>query len=329
MKFSLLALDYDGTIAWNGELDTEVRRVLTELRGTDLSIVLVTGRILADLQRLPSGMDLFDAVVAENGAVLHFPRTGRSTLLANRPDVGFVAELARRNVSFLSGECVVELDAGHARAVLEVIRELELPLVELFNRQRLMVLPQAVSKATGLREAARALRLSLHNALAVGDAENDHDLLGVCEVGVAVAWGSAALQRAADEVIAGDGPPAVAEFIRRVSAQPGLPVAERGPHRRLHLGLRPGGEPLSLAMRGRNMLIAGDPQSGKSWVAGLLCEQLILHHYCVCVIDPEGDYTTLESLPGVIVLYVEGDELSLEQVELSNPQSRRRARRRE
>jgi hypothetical protein len=192
-----------------------------------------------------------------------------------------------------------------------------------------MVLPQAVSKATGLREAARALRLSLHNALAVGDAENDHDLLGVCEVGVAVAWGSAALQRAADEVIAGDGPPAVAEFIRRVSAQPGLPVAERGPHRRLHLGLRPGGEPLSLAMRGRNMLIAGDPQSGKSWVAGLLCEQLILHHYCVCVIDPEGDYTTLESLPGVIVLYVEGDELSLEQVELSNPQSRRRARRRE
>jgi hypothetical protein len=31
----------------------------------------------------------------------------------------------------------------------------------------------------------------------------------------------------------------------------------------------------------------------------LLCEQLILHGYCLCVIDPEGDYTALEALPGV------------------------------
>ena len=35
---------------------------------------------------------------------------------------------------------------------------------------------------------------------------------------------------------------------------------------------------------------------------GLLCEQLIMHGYCVCVIDPEGDYTSLEALPGVTVL---------------------------
>ena len=44
------------------------------------------------------------------------------------------------------------------------------------------------------------------------------------------------------------------------------------------------------------------PSPGKSWVAGLLCEQLILHGYCVCVIDPEGDYTSLDALPGVTVL---------------------------
>jgi hypothetical protein len=37
-------------------------------------------------------------------------------------------------------------------------------------------------------------------------------------------------------------------------------------------------------------------------VAGLLCEQLILHGYCLCVIDPEGDYRALEALPGVTVL---------------------------
>jgi hydroxymethylpyrimidine pyrophosphatase-like HAD family hydrolase len=46
-----------------------------------------------------------------------------------------------------------------------------------FNRSRLMVLPQSVSKATCLREALTTLRLSAHNAIGIGDAENDHALL--------------------------------------------------------------------------------------------------------------------------------------------------------
>jgi hypothetical protein len=50
------------------------------------------------------------------------------------------------------------------------------------------------------------------------------------------------------------------------------------------------------------VLICGDPRSGKSWVAGLLCEELILHGYSVCVIDPEGDYASLEALPRVSVV---------------------------
>jgi len=50
------------------------------------------------------------------------------------------------------------------------------------------------------------------------------------------------------------------------------------------------------------MLIAGEPGTGKSWLAGLLCEQLILQEYCLCIIDPEGDYRSLETLPGVITL---------------------------
>jgi hypothetical protein len=49
------------------------------------------------------------------------------------------------------------------------------------------------------------------------------------------------------------------------------------------------------------VLVAGDPKSGKSWVTGLLAEQLILYGYCLCIIDPEGDYTSLEALPGVTV----------------------------
>ena len=68
--------------------------------------------------------------------------------------------------------------------------------------------------------------------------------------------------------------------------------------RRLLLGYLEDGREFSLAVRGRNVLVTGDAKSGKSWVAGLLCEQLILHGYCVCAIDPEGDYSSLKGCRG-------------------------------
>jgi hypothetical protein len=57
-----------------------------------------------------------------------------------------------------------------------------------------------------------------------------------------------------------------------------------------------------LAVRGRTVLIAGEPGTGKSWLTGLMCEQSILQGYCLCIIDPEGDYRSLEALPSVITL---------------------------
>jgi hypothetical protein len=102
-------------------------------------------------------------------------------------------------------------------------------------------------------------------------------------------------------VLAGDGPPAVAKYLIYVADQGFLPIPSLT-RRRLLLGHTDAGQALSLAIRGRNVLVAGEPKSGKSWVAGLLCEQLILYGYSICVIDPEGDYTSLEVLPGVSVL---------------------------
>ena len=301
MKLRVLALDYDGTIAEHGHLHPEVREAIAEARSMGLIVVLVTGRILSDLRRKLGELRLFDAVVAENGAVTAYPQAGRSSTCAATRSDAVVAALRRRGIEALAGECVVELEARHAHVALDVIHELQLPLTLHFNRGRLMVLPQAVSKATGLKEALRTMRLSVHNAIGVGDAENDHELLSACEVGAAVEWGSPALQASADLVLPGKGPEAVAAYIRTIVDSPRIvpPLAAR---RQLVLGRDRHGSVVSLAVKGRNVLIAGDPRSGKSWVAGLLCEQLVLQGYCLCVIDPEGDYEALEALPGMVLL---------------------------
>jgi len=301
MKLSVLALDYDGTIASNERVPSSVLDAIAEARRRNVTVILVTGRILDDLRRVAGDLNFVDGVVAENGALVHFPGTGQTTILAPLIPSAFVARLEELAIPFGAGQCLADADAGSAHRLLEVIREFELPIVLLFNRSRVMASAQGVSKATGLHAALNILRATPRNTVAIGDAENDHELLRLAEVGAAVEWGSPALQAAADVVITGKSPEAVGKFIRRVAASGRLPVPVRA-RRRLHIGHTEDGRDFSLAVRGRNVMIVGDSNSGKSWLAGLLCERQILQGYSVCVVDPEGDYRTLDALPGVTVL---------------------------
>ena len=273
-----------------------------EIRRRGILVALVTGRRLDDLRRVTADLTCFDVLVAENGAVLEFPASGQHVRLAHPPPAGFLEALRQRGVLFDVGEAIVEADASAAPAILEIIRAQQLPLTLAFNRGRSMVLPPAIAKSTGLRQALHTLRISPHNTIGIGDAENDHDLLDVCETGAAVEWGSPALCAIADDIIRGTPVSAVADYLRRVSQQPRLWAAQMG-RRRLHLGSEHDGTPLSLAVRGRTIIVAGEPGTGKSWLAGLICEQSILQGYAVCVVDPEGDYLRryipeLRSLPG-------------------------------
>ena len=93
----------------------------------------------------------------------------------------------------------------------------------------------------------------------------------------------------------------MAGYIRDLGRSEQIPTPSKVRRTRL-LGHTDEGRPLELGVRGRNELIAGDSKSGKSWVTGLLCEQMILLGYSLCILDSEGDYASLDALPGVLVL---------------------------
>jgi hypothetical protein len=76
VKLSAIALDYDGTVARRDVLDSSVREAIAVARTQGIVVLLVTGRILDDLRRVAGDLHLVDAVIAENGAVLHFPDSG-------------------------------------------------------------------------------------------------------------------------------------------------------------------------------------------------------------------------------------------------------------
>jgi hydroxymethylpyrimidine pyrophosphatase-like HAD family hydrolase len=301
MRLRVIATDYDGTIARDGVIDPAVREAIRKARKRGVLVVIVTGRILSELRHVAGCLDFVDGVVAENGAVVALPN-GHTTLLGRAPPLSLITKLTERGIDFKVGRCVVEMDAEFANVAISLIRQLELPLAITFNRGRMMLLPASISKAGGLRELLDTLGVSVHNAVGIGDAENDHELLTCCEHGVAVSWGSPRLKEAADHVIDGSGPEAVAEYIDRISTDIRLPLETTTHHRKLILEEIEGQTPFEIAIRGRNVLVAGDTKSGKSWLAGLLVEQQILLGYTVYAFDPEGDYSSLANLPNTVVL---------------------------
>jgi hydroxymethylpyrimidine pyrophosphatase-like HAD family hydrolase len=65
VKLSVLALDYDGTVAQADALDPSARAAIAAARTRGIVVVLVTGRILDELRRVAGDLHFVDGVVAE------------------------------------------------------------------------------------------------------------------------------------------------------------------------------------------------------------------------------------------------------------------------
>ena len=148
--------------------------------------MLVTGRELEDLKDIFPRLDLFDVVVAENGAVLFHPKTGKMELLHEPPPARFLDELRGRGVPVSVGHVILSSREPHETVILDVIKVLGLELEIIFNKGAVMVLPAGVNKATGLTLALHELGYTPEKCVGIGDAENDHAFLKLCGCAVAV-----------------------------------------------------------------------------------------------------------------------------------------------
>jgi HAD superfamily hydrolase (TIGR01484 family) len=299
MRYLALATDYDGTLAHNGVVDDSTLKALREIRQSGRKLIMVTGRELPDLESVFPHFELFDRIVAENGAVLFNPSTREKSILAQRPPDEFIADLKRRNVSRLSvGDVIVATWRPHETAVLESIRDLGLELQVIFNKYAVMALPSGVNKMTGLNRALAELKLSRHNIVGIGDAENDHAFLNCCECSVGVANAIPSLKERADFVTAGDHGAGVSQLIGRLVEDDLRSLPLNLEKHGLLFG-RAGDRDIFIDTEGKTVLLCGQSGGGKStFVAGLV-ERLIAREYQVCLVDPEGDY---ENMGGFVTL---------------------------
>lgn len=214
-----LACDYDETLASAGKIGPQALAALVRLKARGGKIILVTGRELDDLRKVCPRVDLFDFIVAENGAVLFRPATGHTLTLSAPPPGSFLQALRQQGVKPLSvGLAIVATTREHFDIARKIIASMELDLDLIFNRSSLMMLPPGINKGTGLRLALDELQLSPQSVMGVGDAENDDAFLSICGYYVAVANAIPVIQEAADLVTGHDHGAGVAEVIDRILA---------------------------------------------------------------------------------------------------------------
>ncbi len=217
-RFRALATDYDGTMAHDGTVDESTLAALHAARAGGLRLIMVTGRELSDLFNTFAAVDLFDRVVAENGALLYDPTARAIESLSSPPPRALVDALERLEIPLSVGHSIVATIEPYEHQVLTAIRELGLEWHVIFNKGAVMALPSDVTKATGLAPALAALGIDAADTVGIGDAENDQAFLRMCGLAVAVDNALPSVKEIAHVVTAGARGAGVSELIARLLA---------------------------------------------------------------------------------------------------------------
>ena len=286
-----LASDYDETLAEHGRVSETTFEALKRFKETGRRLIMVTGRELPDLKSICPYLDIFDRVVAENGALLYNPATQVERDLAPAPPPILIERLQSTDIPLSVGRTILATREPHEQTVLKVIHELGLEAEIIFNKGAVMVLPSGINKASGLVAACEELSISPHNVVAIGDAENDHAFLQAAGCGVAIANALPAVKANASFVTKAARGAGVAELMAHIEAEDGalMPSARHG----IVVG-QAGTREIAIVSCGRAVLIAGRSGMGKSTLATALTESMCKQVFQFCIFDPEGDYQELE-----------------------------------
>jgi len=216
-KPKAIAVDIDGTLT-NKKRAINCRAVET-LRKLKIPVVLATGNISCFARAVAKMIGVSDIVICENGGVVRFSYDGDDIVLGDK-------QKCLRALEILKERFDVELlDVEYRKS--EVCLRRNFPIEEarkiLPKDVRIVdtgfayhIIDANVSKGRALKFIADKLGLDVKDFVAIGDSENDIEMLEVAGFGVAVANADLKLKEVADLVTSkpnGDGVVEALEFL--------------------------------------------------------------------------------------------------------------------
>lgn len=233
---SAVVCDLDRTLAEpDAELEGAAIEAIGRVQAGGARFLIASGRPAEYLRSLWSRHPSIDALVAENGAVLLLGSPARAPVpLVAWPE----GEEVRRAISDLG---LTGVDRGEV--ILSVRREdwprlaprLNSPAIHrIDNVDRVMLVPAGVTKLSGVLALLDRLGLSRPEFAAIGDGENDRELLAAARVSGAPANALAAIRSEVDFVAVRPGALGVGEFLDHLGfprASPAEPPGGRTVYR--------------------------------------------------------------------------------------------------
>jgi len=216
-----IAIDIDGTLTFKDRsLNCKAVEAIRKLR---IPVVLTTGNISCYARTTAKLIGVSDIVICENGGVVRFEYDGEDIVL------GDVVECLRA-AEYLKNFFEVELlDSEYRRSEVCLRRKfgLEEGREALkkggFDKVRLIdsgfayhIVDARVSKGKALEYISKELGIDVKEFAAIGDSENDIDLLEAAGIGIAVANADLKLKERADIITSkknGEGVIEALEFL--------------------------------------------------------------------------------------------------------------------
>ncbi len=206
LQLDTLQINYNGALIWD-----ERRKAVIDHRP-------LAGELVLDIIQLARSIDERVLITCEILDRWHTDRLDNSYTTAT--GVLFKPDVIAPPESYCCGPVTKLLLLGPP----DVIATVRPQVLAQFGRQinlvstepeLLQIMAKDVSKAAALRRLVETYGIPLQNVLAIGDGENDIDMLKECGIGVAVANAAPALKAVAQWVTPSPNSHGVADAIRR------------------------------------------------------------------------------------------------------------------
>ncbi len=217
MKVEALVVDIDGTL-------TNMKRAINckainALRKLKIKVVLATGNISCFAKAVAKMIGVSDIVIAENGGVVRFSYDGEDIVLGDRSKCLRALEILKKhfNVELLDNEYrKAEVCLKRTFPIDEARKIIPRDVKIVDTGFAYHIIDRNVSKGKALKFIAERIGIDVRDFVAIGDSENDIELLETAGFGIAVANAHENLKEVADLVTSkpnGDGVVEALEFL--------------------------------------------------------------------------------------------------------------------
>jgi len=202
-----LAVDIDGTLTYK---DRSINcKAIEALRKVRLPVVLATGNISCFARTAAKLIGVSDIVICENGGVVRFSYDGDDIVLGDKKKCVKAAKLLENyfEIEFLDDEYrkseVCLRRTFPVEDAKRIIKESKLDVKIVDSGFAYHIIDANVSKGKALEYIAEKLGIEVKSFAAIGDSENDIELIKTAGLGIAVGDADFSLKNVANIVVPG------------------------------------------------------------------------------------------------------------------------------